>query len=344
MEFLSTLIENNPYFRPVVYILGSILIGVIVQTIVVQRLIKLSKRTKWEWDDIVIKSLGNAPVIWFFTGGAYMAIVDSKIDQSYKTLVWQGLLIIFVLSVAMVLSKITVGVINSYSEKSQNAFPGTSIFTLLTKAIIYTLAALVVLQTFGISITPFLTALGVGGLAVALALQETLGNLFAGLHLIASKKFRPGDYVELENGESGYIEDISWRNITIRTLGNNLIIMPNAKMAGATLTNYSRPQKDMSVLVDVGVSYGSDLKKVEEVTVEVAKETMHKVEGAVEDFDPFIRFHTFGDSSINLTVILRVQEFVNQYLVKHEFVKALHERYAKEGIEIPFPQRDIHQK
>jgi len=96
------------------------------------------------------------------------------------------------------------------------------------------------------------------------------------------------------------------------------------------------------VLIDAGVSYNSDLEHVEKVVKEVGTEIIKKNEGGVKEFEPLVRFHTFGDSSIDFTVILRVTEFVNQYLVKHEFVKALHKRFNEEGIEIPFPQRVVH--
>ena len=98
----------------------------------------------------------------------------------------------------------------------------------------------------------------------------------------------------------------------------------------------------MAVLVDVGVSYGSDLEEVERATVEVAREVMDEVQGGVPGFAPFIRYHTFGDFSITFTVILRAKEFVDQYLIKHEFVKRLHRRYRDEGIEIPFPIRTVY--
>jgi small-conductance mechanosensitive channel len=105
--------------------------------------------------------------------------------------------------------------------------------------------------------------------------------------------------------------------------------------------NYYYPEKELAVLVEASVHYSSDLKKVERVTMEVGKEIMKRVTGGVEGFDPFIRFHTFADSSINFTVILRGKEFVDNYLIKHEFIKALQERYAKEGIVIPYPIRAI---
>jgi small-conductance mechanosensitive channel len=137
---------------------------------------------------------------------------------------------------------------------------------------------------------------------------------------------------------------ITRRNTTIKTLPNNLIVVPNSKLAAAIVTNYYQPEKEMAVLVQVGVSYDSDLKKVEKATIEVAREVMKEVPGGVPEFEPFIRYHTFADFSINFTVILRGKEFVDQHLIKHEFVKRLHERYAKEDIEIPFPIRTIHMR
>lgn len=148
--------------------------------------------------------------------------------------------------------------------------------------------------------------------------------------------------MELDSGERGYVTDIAWRNTTIRALPNNMIIVPNSKMASAIITNYCQPEKEMSVLIQVGVSYNSDLEKVENVTIEVAKEVMREIEGGISEFEPFIRYHTFGDSSIDFTMILRTREFVNQYVIKHEFIKRLHKRYKKEGIDIPFPIRTVY--
>jgi len=157
-----------------------------------------------------------------------------------------------------------------------------------------------------------------------------------------SRQVRAGDYIKLESGEEGYVTDITWRNTTIRMLANNIIVVPNSKLASIIVTNFCLHEKEMGVLVQVGVGYNSDLEEVERVTIEVAREVMTAIDGGVSEFEPFIRYHTFDDFSINFTVILRVREFVNQYLVKHEFVKRLHERYNREGIEIPFPIRTVY--
>ena len=208
-------------------------------------------------------------------------------------------------------------------------------------ALVAVLGLLVILNGLGLSIAPMLTALGVGGLAVALALQEPLANFFAGLFITLAGQIRVGDYVKLESGQEGYVVDFSWRSTRLRMLANNLILVPNAKLAQAIVVNHSLPSPDLAVLVEVGVDYASDLARVERVVVEVGREVMREVTGGVPEFEPFIRYHTFGDSSINFTVILRGGQFVDQYLIKHEFIKRLHARFDREGIVIPFPIRTL---
>jgi small-conductance mechanosensitive channel len=124
-------------------------------------------------------------------------------------------------------------------------------------------------------------------------------------------------------------------------LANNLVVVPNAKLAQAIVVNHHLPSSDLAVLVEVGVDYASDLRHVERVVTEVGRDVMAQVPGGVPEFEPFIRYHTFADSSVNFTVILRAKEFVDQYLIKHEFVKQLHTRFNAEGIAIPFPIRTI---
>ncbi len=329
---------------PVGIVIGGVLLGLIVQKVVLSRLIKITARTKWAGDEIIIQSLKGVIILWFLIASAHIALPYIPLTPHTLMVLQKLLLALLIFSITLVIAKIASGFVQMYAARSKGAFPSTSIFVNVTKVIIIIIGFLVILQTLGISITPIITALGVGGLAVALALQDTLSNLFAGIHVIAAGKVRPGDYVKLDTGEEGYVTDITWRNTTIRALPNNTIVVPNAKLAGAILTNFSLPESEMSVLVQVGVSYDSDLKKVERVTIEVAREILKSVQGGVAAFEPFIRYHTFADFSINFTVILRAKEYVDQYLLKHEFVKRLHERYLQEGIEIPFPIRTVFMK
>ena len=322
---------------PLAFFAGSILAGLVFEKIVLRKLKKIAEKTKWKGDEIVISELRGKTFFWFVIAGIYLAILNIPIREDIFNILQKILLVIIIASVTIVFARIAVGFVNSYAGKAQGVLPLTSISSNLVNVLILATGILIILQSLGISITPMLTAFGVGGLAVALALQDTLSNLFSGLHIIISKQVAPGDYVKLDTGEAGYVTDIAWRNTTIRAISNNMIVVPNSKLASAIITNYCQPEKEMSVLIQVGVSYDSDLEKVEKVTIEVAREVMEKIQGGISEFEPFIRYHTFGNSSINFSVILRTREFVNQYIIKHEFIKKLHKRYQKEGIEIPFP-------
>ena len=322
---------------PLVFFAGSILAGLIFEKVVLKKLKKIAEKTKWKGDGIVISELRGKTFFWFVIAGIYLAILNIPIREDISNILQKILLVIIVASVTIVFARIAVGFVNSYAGRAKGVVPLTSIFSNLVNVLILATGILIILQSLGISITPLLTAFGVGGLAVALALQDTLSNLFSGIHIIISKQVALGDYVKLDTGEAGYVTDIAWRNTTIRAISNNMIVVPNSKLASAIITNYCQPEKEMSVLIQVGVSYDSDLEKVEKVTIEVAREVMEEIPGGISEFDPCIRYHTFGDSSINFSVILRTREFLNQYLIKHEFIKKLHKRYQKEAIEIPFP-------
>jgi small-conductance mechanosensitive channel len=325
-------------------VLGSFALGVLVDRILLARLRRLAKRTRWEGDEIVINAIKGVAVLWLSLAGLYVAVANLPLKPAVDTVVQRVLLVIILFSATIVLARIAVGFVNVHSKKSTSALPSASLFANLTRGLIFVLGGFFILNALGVSITPLLTALGVGGLAVALALQPTLSNLFAGIQIIVSKQLEPGDWVELDSGAKGYVVDISWRNTTIREIPNNLIIVPNSVLANTIITNFNRPEKQMSVIIEVGVSYDSDLEKVERVTVEVAKKVVSEVQGGDPDFEPMVRFRTFADFSINFMVMLRVKEYVNKYLVRHEFIKALHKRYQQEGIEIPFPIRTLHIK
>lgn len=321
-------------------IVGGTLIGLLFEKVALKRLYQMVRTTEWSGDDIIIYSLRHVVTMWFALASIYFVILRRDIDQILANLFKNALLIIFTISIAVVLARIAAGFIRLYFNQVRG-LPSSSLITNLARIFIAILAGLIILRNLDYDITPILGALGVGGLAVALALQETLANLFAGIVIILSRQLRPNDFVELSSGEQGYVEDISWRNTTIRSLPNNMIIVPNAQLSASIVTNYYQPEQQMSVLIPVGVSYASDLEHVEKVSVEVATEVMTEIEGGVPEEEPFVRHNNFGESSIDFTMIMQTTEVVNQYLIKHEFIKRLHRRYGQEGIEIPFPIRTI---
>ncbi|MBU0600442.1 mechanosensitive ion channel family protein [bacterium] len=326
---------------PFIILLTTLCLGVAVRQFLFSRLSRWSKNTKSEIDDAIITTIRGPFVIWCLMIGIYLALEVSKLPKDWVDTAGKAILVLGILSVTLVLANISARLVKMYSGKIEAALPVTSLTQNITRIIIFGIGILIILNSLGISITPILATLGVGGLAVALALQDTLSNLFAGFHIVVAKQIKVGDYVKLDSSEEGYVTDINWRTTKIRMLPNNVVLIPNDKLTKAIVTNYYLPDKEMAVLVQVGVHYNSDLRRVEGITSEVAKEVMKEVEGGVPGFEPFIRYHTFGDFSINFTVILRAREFVDQYLIKHEFIKRLHERYTKEGIVIPYPIRAI---
>ncbi|MFF8191097.1 mechanosensitive ion channel family protein [Streptomyces bobili] len=302
---------------------------------------KHAKRTKWSGDDVVVDALRTVvPWAALVAGGAAAAAV-LPLTKPVQHTVNQSLTVLLIFAVTVSAARVVAGLVQSVTHSRSGVAGSATIFVNITRVLVLALGFLVALQSLGVSIAPMLTALGVGGLAVALALQDTLANLFAGIHILASKTVQRGDYIRLSSGEEGYVEDINWRQTTVRNLSNNLVVIPNGQLAKSNMTNFMRPEQQLTILVQAGVAYDSDLEHVERVTCEVVTEVMTDITGAVPDHEPLVRFHTFGDSRIGFTVILGVGEFSDQFRIKHEFIKRLHRRYQDEGIRIPAPTRTV---
>lgn len=329
---------------PISIFLITVIAGYIVRRLLFTRLSLWAGKSSTKVDDIIIAATKGPFLVWCLMLGIYFALEFSKLPQEWVHIAGKVMLVLGMVSVTFVLANISTDLVKIYSGKLEAALPVTSLTQNIARIIIFGIGILIILNSLGISITPILATLGVGGLAVALALQDTLSNLFSGFHITISRQIRIGDYIKLESGEEGYVTDINWRTTKVRMLPNNIVLVPNAKLIQSIVTNYYLPDEEMAVLVNLGVHYNSNLKKVEKITCEVAREVMKEVPGGVPEFEPFIRYHTFADFSINFTVILRAKEFVDQYLIKHEFIKRLHERYVKEGIIIPYPIRAINYK
>ncbi|MDP2968231.1 MAG: mechanosensitive ion channel family protein [Deltaproteobacteria bacterium] len=323
------------------------LIWIVLILIAIPRLMGYLKRkaeqTQRSFDDILGSVLGT-PLIIFLLGIGLSLFLDAIPPLPKKWIKYSDalLIILFILAGYLFVDRLMMEILRRYSKKVDIISSSAGVIKTLYRAIILGFVFLIVLDRLKITITPFLASLGIGGLVVALALQDTLSNFFSGIYIFFDKPIRIGDYIMLESGQEGYVTQIGWRNTRIRMLPNNIVIVPNTKLVSSHITNFYLPEPEMAVLVQVGVSYQSDLERVERVTIEAAKQVLQEVEGGVKEFEPFIRYHTFSDFSINFTVILRAKEYVHKYLITHEFIKRLHRRYQQEGIEIPFPIRTVY--
>ncbi len=339
---VETAFEFHHLIMPLIIIVGGAGIGLLFERIVLVWLRKKAARTAWQGDNIIMDALRGLLFAACLLVAVYAASFTAPLAVTTLAIVRKVLHVLAIVVVSVFAARVAAGFVADYTKHAAGVLPSASLFASLTKLIVLTLGLLTILHMLGISITPLLTALGVGGLAVALSLQDTLSNLFAGLHIIMSRQIQPGDYIKLETGDEGYVTDIKWRNTTIRNLANNMVIIPNTKIASTIITNYHQPDKEMGVIFEVGVAYDSDLDKVEQVTVDCGREVMRDVPGGIPEFEPFVRFSSFGESSIRLNVILRCREFADQYRVKHEFVKRLTRQYCAAGIKIPYPIRVIY--
>ena len=331
----AILVQGISWLVPLGIVAASIVIGIWLRRVAVAKMLTLASRTRWAGDDMILRAVRNPLLLWSVMAGTYLAMASSDLPKHVAELSVPILKTLWILSLAWVSANVVAQLITHHASRWQIALPMTSLTQNLAKSVVWGLGLLMVLDSLGVKIGSLLAALGIGSLAVALGLQDTLSNVFAGVYVTLSKHIRVGDYVKLESGQEGYVTDIGWRATKIRMLSNSLVIIPNAKIGQSVITNYDLPDKELAVSVEVAVDYASDLERVERVTTEVAAAVLKTVPGAVPTFEPCIRYHTFGDPGVNFTVVLRAREFADQFFVKHEFIKRLHARYRQEGIAFP---------
>ena len=330
---------------PIAFVLLGVVAGLVLERVVLRWLDRFAERTDWRADNVVVAALKGVPLFWGAAAGIYFATLAADAGSRFVETEERLLSVAVLWSVIVVVARALAGGVASYAGREGTLLPRTSLIPTLVRIGVYVVGVLLVLNELGISVTPLLTALGVGGLAVALALQDTLQNVFAGVYLIASRQLRPGDYVRLEGDDEteveGTIADIHWRSTTLRTLLDNTVIVPNARMASAVVTNFALPERPVWVRVAGAVDYAEDPARVETLTLEVAEAVVREVFGAPADQPARLYFHTMGEFSLNFTVLVRAPRAMEQFELRHRFLKALLARYRAEGVRFPFPIREF---
>ena len=325
--------------EPLATIATGVVLGLIFKKFLVSRLKSLSLKNDWESDDVIINAIDSVIVFWFFLAFSTIAIGNASLpgpEDLYQKIISAFLII----SISFTASKIVLGLLDVWS-KTNKSLPSTGIFKGLTNFAIFSLGILFILQSFGISITPLITALGVGGLAVSLALKDTLSDLFGGINILLSKTMQEGDYVQLDNGYQGYVENVGWRYTTIRERANNIISIPNSVLSGSISKNFSSMDSAFRVPIQIGVSYDSDLDHVEKVALEVANDLYENLECISKSYKPVIRFREFADSSINFFIYFQGKNFGDHNTIMNSYIKKLHKRFREEKIDIPYPIRTL---
>ena len=309
---------------------------------------KITEHTRTKLDDMLLDALQRPAKLLALAISTYLALSYSLPPfLLFGQTLEEYLLIAVIIIAAMTLSRTVDAFIKWYGQEitpKRKVRAEEEMFPMVRKAItivLYAAALIIVLDLLGIEIAPFVAGLGIAGLAVALALQESLTNFFAGVYLLADKPVRTGDYIKLSTGEEGYVEEIGWRSTRVKTLKNNIVIIPNSKLAQSMITNYSAPGNEMAILVKVTVAYDSDIDAVESLLKEVSKKVVSETPGAVKEFEPIVNVTGFQDSGVEFTLAFRVTAFWNQWRVATAMRKEILKAFRRNGVEIPFPTRTV---
>ena len=341
MDLLEGLI-NDEYLSFLIIFIGTI-IFVTISYFILKLIVKKIAGRKKSYGEFILKKLSKPVLLIVFFIGIYTAFRSLSILQDHYNLIDGGIFIIITLLVAILISNIITILMLGYLKVKKGFERTPGLLNKVLSIIIFLIAIIVILGYFKVDITPMIAGVGLGAVVIGLALQSTLANFFSGIHLLSDRPIDVGDYIEVDDHTKGVVEDIGWRSTRIRTLTDNLLIIPNGKLSESNITNFSKPKQDMSLWVPCGVAYESDLKKVEKVALEVAKEIQKTIDGAVKEFEPAFRYKEFGDSNINFITVLRVNDPLKRFIVRNEFIKALKERFDKEKIEISWPIRKVYQ-
>ncbi len=340
MEINIELIKS--YGIPIISFIVIFVIFIIIRNILFKGIEKWAKATHSNLDDIIVSSLRFPSILWGIILAFYISIDLFGIPPRLDLYIHNILTVTIILSVTVALANITNQIISTYAKKLAPELPVTGVTKIIVIAIIYSLGILIALDSIGIEITPLLTALGVGGLAVGLALKDTLSNLFSGIYIILERNLKIGDFIETSDGISGIVEDIGWRTTKIRELANNIIVIPNEKLAQTILKNYELPEKKLSLVFDIGVSYDSDVDKVKQIIIEECQKYARETGNILED-EPLLRFKP-SDFSLDFTIIVKLPEIMKKWQARSDLYERLFKRFKEENIEIPYPIETIYLK
>jgi small-conductance mechanosensitive channel len=308
--------------------------GFLINFVVFRRLSRIANKTRGDWDDIVIEELRRRIPFWSLMLGARVALDYWPLPPTWRSIAIVAIKALAFGSMTLAAAGIAGRLTAIHGPRATPTAPVSGLVKNLVRGIVLAVGLLVILTGLGVNVGPMLAALGVGGIAVALALQDPLANLFAGIFVALMRQIRIGDYVRLEPATEGYVTDFNWHSTRIQTMAGNIVIVPNAKVSQAIVTNFSLPSREFNFGVDVIVDPASDMAKVERLANEVAREVQGTVTGAAPGFEPAARYNGFVELGVRMSIGLRAKEPSDQHLMRHEFIKRLDQRFQQEGIAV----------
>lgn len=308
--------------------------------------IKVSSKTKTDLDDKIIAKLStplSALSILFALAFAVkeIALSEESLFLVHKV-IFSASVVVFAYIIYAVVNLIAIRFLRKVASKTKSNVDESllSLLNSIMNVALVVIALLYILEMWGIEITPLLAGLGIAGLAVALALQPVLSNIFSGASMVLDSSIRVGDLVYLDQNTKGKILKVGLRSTRILTFDNELIIIPNNKLAESVIQNVALPSPISRAVVPFNVSYGSDIDKVKKIVLKEIK----SIKNVLEEPEPMVRFVEMGDSSLNFKAYFYVNNFDNRFPSIDEANTKIYNALNRNGINIPFPQMDIHLK
>jgi small-conductance mechanosensitive channel len=346
----------NPYLPSVVISIASLVLGVGLRWLTGKWLVRLAARNENKYDDMLVDALRRSILYIVLLTGLNIALRElprAKVIMPYARPL---LTASFILLLSYILTKVLKMFVRIRAEHDQSRVAAVSLTRRSIEIVVYLLASVMVLRTFGVDIAPIITALGVGGLAVALALQDTLSNFFAGIYITLADQIRLGDYIRISDGNfEGYVRDIGWRNTTIEMQEMNSILIPNNKLSQAIVTNFHLPDEIQYLLLTFGVHHNTDPQHIEDVLTRMVLECGHasreeakaleqadgKIRGLLYVPEPLVRFREFGEYTLNFRFFIAISHFDLQFEARHNVMKQLYYQFKRAGIVVPMPIRAL---
>ncbi|HTM52204.1 MAG TPA: mechanosensitive ion channel family protein [Bryobacteraceae bacterium] len=281
---------------------------------------------------IVLETLRIPSVLWCIAGAVQFALDNSLIPDKYMDRASTAIVAFLVFSFSLVLSSASVRALTAHGQRRGIALALSGLSRSLIRVLILTLGAIVVLKLYNVNITPLLTALGVGGLAVALALQDSLANFFAGIHILIEEPIGLGAFIKLSTGEEGVVTDIGWRTTRVRNGANNIVVIPNTKITSGILINYNLPDLRLTSEVAILAAFDADLEQVRRIALEETR----ACEGVLAVPEPVILFNPGAlPTHLQFTLAFSVSEFTRRGPVTSEVRLRIYRRLRDEGVPLP---------
>jgi len=302
-----------------------------------------TKKLRNTWGEMVFALLESLPIPLLVLAALYTGLELLTLPGKYERIGLKLIVALLILILFYFPAKVVILFLRRLGQRKPGFEQVAPPHAFLIRALFAVLAVIIVLENLGVSLTAVWTTLGVGSVAVALALQDTLSNFFAGLYLLVDRPVSPGDYIKLDSGQEGFVVRVGGRSTTLRMLDNNLVVVPNSTLAKAVITNYSMPEPRMAYVLPVSVAYGTDTAQVEKVLLEIVQGALRDgVEGLLAEPAAFVRFIPgFGESSLDFSLIVQIRQFTDQSLVQSELRKRIVARLQEGGVQVPFPTRTL---